>query len=197
MGTDGLDLAILVIDDNADRAAILEQGLVEAGYTKVTTMRSLINLTQRVQALAPDVIIVDLANPDRDTLESMFQVSREVRRPIAMFVDQADRESIAKAIDAGVSAYVVDGLKKERVRPVVEMAVSRFNVFDKLRRERDEAVSQLADRKVIDRAKGMLMDKRGMSEREAYGALRQAAMRQNRRIAEIAQSVITAFEMEL
>lgn len=197
MGTDGLDLAILVIDDNADRAAILEQGLVEAGYTKVTTMRSLINLTQRVQALAPDVIIVDLANPDRDTLESMFQVSREVRRPIAMFVDQSDRESIAKAIDAGVSAYVVDGLKKERVRPVVEMAVSRFNVFDKLRRERDEAVSQLADRKVIDRAKGMLMDKRGMSEQEAYGALRQAAMRQNRRMAEIAQSVITAFEMEL
>jgi len=197
MGHAGRDLNILVIDDNADRAAILEQGLVEAGYARVMTIRSMANLTQRVQALAPDVVIIDLANPDRDTLESMFQVSREVRRPIAMFVDQSDSASITASIEAGVSAYVVDGLKKERVRPIVEMAVGRFAAFDKLRRERDEAVSQLAERKVIEKAKGLLMQKRGMAENDAHAALRQAAMRQNRKMVEIAQSVITAFEMEL
>lgn len=193
----GLDLNILVIDDNADRAAILEAGLVEAGYSRVMTIRSMTNLTQRVQALAPDVVIIDLANPDRDTLESMFQVSREVCRPIAMFVDHSDNAAITASIEAGVSAYIVDGLRKDRVRPIVEMAVGRFAAFDKLRRERDEAVSQLAERKIIEKAKGLLMQKRAMTESEAYAALRQAAMRQNRKLAEIAQSVIIAFEMEL
>lgn len=197
MAAGGLDLNILVIDDNADRAAVLEQGLVEAGYARVMTIRSMANLTQRVQALAPDVVIIDLANPDRDTLESMFQVSREVRRPIAMFVDQSDSAAIAASIEAGVSAYVVDGLRKDRVRPIVEMAVGRFAAFEALRRERDEAVSRLAERKVVDRAKGLLMDKKGMTENEAHTALRQAAMRQNRKMVDIAQSVITAFEMEL
>lgn len=197
MAAGGLDLNILVIDDNSDRAAILEQGLVEAGYARVMTIRSMTNLTQRVQALAPDVVIIDLANPDRDTLESMFQVSREVCRPIAMFVDQADNAAITASIEAGVSAYIVDGLRKDRVRPIVEMAVGRFAAFDKLRRERDAAISQLAERKIIEKAKGLLMEKRAMPESEAYAALRQAAMRQNRKMVEIAQSVITAFEMEL
>lgn len=190
-------LSILVIDENEARAEVLEQGLVEAGYTRVSTIRSMTNLLQRVQALAPDVIIVDLANPDRDTLESMFQVSREVRRPIAMFVDQSDQSMIAGAIAAGVSAYVVDGLKKERVRPVVEMAMERFKAFETLRQERDDARSQLAERKIVEKAKGLLMEKRNMTEQEAYTALRQTAMRQNRKIAEIADSVITAFLMDI
>lgn len=194
---DGRELNILVIDENVDRAAVLEQGLVEAGYTRVMVIHAMTSLLQRVQALAPDVVIIDLASPDRDTLESMFQVSREVRRPIAMFVDQSDSEAIAKAIDAGVSAYVVDGLRKDRVRPIVEMAVSRFNAFDRLRRERDDAVSALAERKSVERAKGLLMDKKGMSEQQAYTLMRQAAMRQNRRLVEIAESVITAFQLEI
>jgi response regulator NasT len=193
----GADLNILVIDDNADRAAILEEGLVEAGYARVMTIHSMTNLSRRVQALAPDVVIIDLANPDRDTLEAMFQISREVRRPIAMFVDQSDGASIAAAIEAGVSAYVVDGLRKERVRPIVEMAVSRFAAFERLRQERDDAVTQLAERKIVEKAKGLLMERRGMSENDAHAALRQAAMRQNRKMVEIARSVITAFEMEL
>jgi response regulator NasT len=127
----------------------------------------------------------------------MFQISREVRRPIAMFVDQSDGASIAAAIEAGVSAYVVDGLRKERVRPIVEMAVSRFAAFERLRQERDDAVTQLAERKIVEKAKGLLMERRGMSENDAHAALRQAAMRQNRKMVEIARSVITAFEMEL
>ncbi|KAF0118327.1 MAG: response regulator NasT [Rhodospirillaceae bacterium] len=190
-------LNILVIDANPDRAAILEQGLVEAGYARVMTIHSMTNLTERVQALAPDVVIIDLANPDRDTLENMFQVTRAVRRPIVLFVDQSDNTTIAAAIEAGVSAYVVDGLRKDRVRPIVEIAISRFAAFDRMRRERDAAVTQLAERKVIEKAKGLLMEKRQMSENEAYTALRQAAMRQNRRMVDIAGSVIIAFEMEL
>lgn len=191
------DLKILVIDENPNRAAIVERGLVEAGYTSVSVIGASLNLLSRIQALAPDVIIIDLENPDRDTLEQMFQVSRAVQRPIAMFVDQSDRGMIKAAVEAGVSAYVVDGLRKERIRPVVEMAVSRFEAFDRLRRERDTAKAELAERKVIERAKGLLMKRKGMDEGEAYALMRQAAMRQNRKIADIAQSVITAFELDI
>jgi response regulator NasT len=190
-------LRILVIDVDPARAAVLEQGLVETGYANVMTIRASANLLERVQAIAPDVIIIDLENPDRDMLDSAFQVSREVRRPIAMFVDQSDSSMIRQAVEAGVSAYVVDGLRKERVRPIVDMAISRFAALDQLTRERDEARSALAERKLIDRAKGLLMDKRGMSEEEASKAIRTAAMQQNRKMVEIAESVITAFQMQL
>ncbi|MGB0694977.1 MAG: ANTAR domain-containing response regulator [Rhodospirillaceae bacterium] len=190
------DLSILVIDANPDRAAVVEAGLAAAGHTRVVTVHATHNLVARIEALEPDVIIIDLENPDRDTLEQMFQVTRAIARPIAMFVDQSDRDAIGKAMEAGVSAYVVDGLRKERVHPIMETAISRFRAFDKLRRERDEAVNALAERKVVDRAKGILMRTKGLSEDEAYNALRRNAMRTNRRIVEIAQSVITAFEME-
>lgn len=191
-----MDLSILVIDADTDRARIVETGLVDAGYTKVMTIHATGNLLARIQAVAPDVVIIDLENPDRDTLEQMFQVSRAVRKPIAMFVDRADNSSISAAVEAGVSAYVVDGLKKERIRPVVEMAVSRFKAFDKLRQERDDAVNALADRKVIDRAKGILMKQRDLTEDAAYAVLRKTAMKHGRRIVDIAQSVITASQME-
>ncbi|WP_445679900.1 ANTAR domain-containing response regulator [Radicibacter daui] len=197
ISADEAGLRILVIDVDPARAAILEQGLVETGYANVMTIRASANLLERVQAIAPDVIIIDLENPDRDMLDSAFQVSREVRRPIAMFVDQSDSSMIRQAVEAGVSAYVVDGLRKERVRPIVDMAISRFAALDQLTRERDEARSALAERKLIDRAKGLLMDKRGMSEEEAYKAIRSAAMQQNRKMVEIAESVITAFQMQL
>ena len=191
------DLSILVIDANADRARIVEEGLVEEGYTRVMTIHASANLLARIQAVAPDVVIIDLENPDRDTLEQMFQVSRAVKRPIAMFVDRSDGTTIAAAVEAGVSAYVVDGLKKERIRPVVEMAVSRFAAFDRLRRERDEAVSALAERKLIDRAKGILMQQRALSEEQAYAVLRKTAMKHGRRMAEIADSIITASQIEI
>lgn len=191
------DLSILVIDENPERAEVVERGLVDAGYTRVVLIRSSANLLARIQALAPDVIIIDLENPDRDTLEQMFQVSREIQRPIAMFVDKSDAAMIGKAVAAGVSAYVVDGLKQDRIRPIVDMAVSRFGAFDALRRERDQARTALAERKIIERAKGLLMSAKNLSEDEAYSALRSTAMKQNRRLVDIAQSVITAFQMDL
>lgn len=190
-------LSILVIDEDPDRAAIVERGLVEAGYTRVAKIGASVNLVSRIQALAPDVIIIDLENPDRDTLEQMFQVSRAIQRPIAMFVGHSDGETIRAAVEAGVSAYVVDGLRQERIQPIVEMAISRFAAFDTLRRERDEAQAKLADRKTIEKAKGLLMKRKGLDEEQAYSIMRRTAMQQNRRLADIAESVITAFQMDI
>lgn len=191
------DLSILVIDEDPDRAAIVERGLVESGYTRVAKIGTTLNLVSRIQALAPDVIIIDLENPDRDTLEQMFQVSRAIQRPIAMFVGQSDGDMIRASVEAGVSAYVVDGLRSERIKPIVEMAISRFEAFDALRRERDEAQARLADRKTIEKAKGLLMKAKGLDEEQAYAALRRTAMQQNRRLIDIAHSVIIAFQMDI
>jgi two-component system, response regulator / RNA-binding antiterminator len=141
------------------------------------------------------VIVIDLENPSRDVLEQMFQVSRAVRRPIAMFVDQSDSDSIRASVDAGVSAYIVDGLKKERLRPILDLCISRFNAFARLQDELDRTKSALEDRKAIDRAKGILMKLKGLTEDEAYVLLRSTAMREKKKIGDIAQSIITAAEM--
>jgi response regulator NasT len=185
-------LRILLIDQNVTRASILEEGLHEAGYPHVTVVRDMQNLLRRIVDADPDVIFIDLENPNRDVLEQMFQVSRCVRRPIAMFVDRSDTEMIRSAVESGVSAYIVDGLRKERVKAILDMAVSRFNAYSQLREERDHAKQELEERKVIERAKGILMKERSLSEEAAYGALRKAAMNENRRLAEVAQSVVTA-----
>ena len=143
----------------------------------------------------PDVILIDLENPSRDVLEQMFQVSRVVRRPIAMFVDQADSASIQASVDAGVSAYIVDGLKKERIKSILDLCISRFNAFSRLQTELEQTKTALEERKVIDRAKGIIMRAKSLSEGDAYALLRRTAMNENKKIVEIAQSVITASEM--
>jgi response regulator NasT len=125
-------------------------------------------------------------------MEHLFQLTRTVARPIAMFVDRSDTASIEAAVEAGVSAYVVDGLKKERVKPILDMAVSRFNAFSKLQRELADAKSALEERKTIERAKGILMKMRGMTEEQAFTLLRQTAMNEKKKMSEIAQSVVTA-----
>lgn len=185
------DLRILVIDQNPVRAAILLEGLAEAELSHVEWISETGNLLDRIVALDPDVVLIDLEDPNRDVLEQMFQVSREVKRPIAMFVDQSDSSMIAASVDAGVSAYVVDGLRKDRVKPILDMTISRFNAFSKLRRELEEAQAALAERKIIDRAKGILMKQNGIDEDAAYAMLRKAAMDQKCRIAEIAASVVS------
>ncbi len=185
-------LRILVIDENRIRAAVIEEGLREAGYSHVTLMHNVTGIARRIAEIEPDVIVIDLENPNRDMLETMFQLSRAVKRPIAMFVDRSDTASIEAAVDAGVSAYVVDGLRKERVKPILEMAISRFNAFSRMARELEEARSELKNRKLVERAKGILMKSRGLSEEAAYALLRRTAMNQNRKISDIAQSLITA-----
>jgi response regulator NasT len=185
-------LNIVVINENPIRAAILEEGLREAGYTRISHIAEMTNLLDRIYAIDPDVIIIDLENPSRDVLEQMFQVSRTVRRPVAMFVDQSDGAVIQAAVDAGVSAYIVDGLKKERVRPILDMTISRFRAFSRLEGELAAAREALEARKVIERAKGILMKQRRMGEEEAYALLRRTAMNQKRKLLDIAQSIVTA-----
>jgi two-component system, response regulator / RNA-binding antiterminator len=188
-------LKIVLVDESPLRAAILEDGLHEAGYVNVVRLADTGNLLARIYAIDPDVILIDLENPSRDVLEQMFQVSRIVKRPVAMFVDQSDTASIQASVDAGVSAYIVDGLKKERITSILDLCISRFNAFSRLQTELAETKSALEDRKVIDRAKGILMKARSMSEDAAYALLRKTAMNENRKVAEVAQSVITAAEM--
>ena len=186
---------IVIVDESPIRAAILEEGLREAGFTGVVRIGEMQSLLAQIFAIDPDIILIDLETPSRDVLEAMFQVSRAVRRPIAMFVDQSDAASIQASVEAGVSAYIVDGLKKERIKPILDLCVSRFNAFAKLQDELDRAKSALEDRKVIDRAKGILMKVKGLTEDEAYVLLRSTAMREKKKISEIAQSIITASEM--
>jgi two-component system, response regulator / RNA-binding antiterminator len=185
-------LAILVIDENRIRAAIIEAGLREAGHERVTVSYDVTGIARRIAEFEPDVIVIDLENPNRDMLENMFQLSRAVKRPIAMFVDRSDSASIEAAVEAGVSAYVVDGLRQERVKPILDMAISRFNAFSRMARELEEARSELESRKIVERAKGILMKSRGLSEEAAYSLLRKTAMNQNRKLADIAQSLVTA-----
>jgi two-component system, response regulator / RNA-binding antiterminator len=188
-------LKIAIVDESPIRAAILEDGLREAGFEQVVRIEETTSLLDRIYALDPDVILIDLENPSRDVLAQMFQVSRIVKRPIAMFVDQSDTASIQASVDAGVSAYIVDGLKKERVKNILDLCISRFNAFSRLQEELDRTKTALEERKVIDRAKGILMKARGLSEEEAYALLRKTAMNEKKKIAEIAQSVITAAEL--
>ncbi|WP_332701435.1 ANTAR domain-containing response regulator [Devosia sp.] len=189
------DLSILIIDENRIRASIIEDGLREAGYVRVAVIHDVNEVARTIQATTPDVIFIDLENPKRDTLEHFFSLSRAIQRPIAMFVDRSDGAMIEKAVEAGVSAYVVDGLKKERVKPILDMAISRFNAFSRLTRELEQARSELEDRKIIEQAKGILMKTRGLSEAEAYALLRSTAMNQNRRMVDIAQSLVTAADL--
>lgn len=185
-------LTVLVIDENRLRAAVIEEGLREAGEFRVTVIHGMAGIARRIVEIDPDVVVIDIENPNRDMLEAIFQVSRAVNRPIAMFVDRSDTASIEAAVEAGVSAYVVNGLKKERVKPILDMAIIRFNAFSRMARELEEARTELESRKLIDRAKGILMKSRGLSEPDAYGLLRRTAMNQNRKITDVAQSLIMA-----
>ena len=188
-------MRIVIIDDSGLRATVLEEGLREAGYDDIHIVPPRGGFVARLERMAPDVVLMDLGSPSRDTLEEMLSVSRALARPIAMFVDQSDESMIGAAIDAGVSAYVVDGLRKERVKPVLELAVRRFNAFARLQTELDEARTQLSDRKIIDRAKSILMSQRGISEPDAYALLRSGAMNQGKKIVDVAQALITASEL--
>ena len=188
-------LKIVIVDKNPVRAAILEDGLREAGHVHVVRIDETSHLLARIYAVDPDVILIDLENPSRDVLEQMFQVSRAVRRPVAMFVDQSDSASIEAAVDAGVSAYIVGGMRKERVQNILDLCISRFNAFARLQDELERTRTALDERKAIDRAKGILMKAKNLTEQDAYSLLRRTAMNENKKIADVAQSVITAAEL--
>jgi two-component system, response regulator / RNA-binding antiterminator len=185
-------MRIAIVDESPARAAVIQEGLVAAGLTDIILLTERFGLVKRIEAISPDVVLIDLSNPRRDELEEMFAVSRALARPIAMFVDQTDDASIEAAIDAGVSAYVVDGLKKERIKSVLDVAIKRFVAFSRLRTELDEARGALADRNTVDAAKALMKKKRGMDEPAAYAALRKAAMDSGKRIVDVAEALLTA-----
>jgi two-component system, response regulator / RNA-binding antiterminator len=185
-------MRIAIVDDSPARAAVIREGLEASGIAETLVLSERSGLVARIEEFAPDVILMDLGNPQRDELEELFAVSRALARPVAMFVDRSDEASMEAAVDAGVSAYVVDGLKAERIRPVLELAIKRFNAFARLRAELDEAKTALAERDTVDRAKHLLMKKRGIDEPAAYALLRKAAMDGGRRIAEVADALLTA-----
>ena len=185
-------MRIAIVDESPARAAVIEEGLRDAGLSDITVLVERRGLAARLEALSPDVVLIDIENPSRDALEELFAVSRALARPIAMFVDQSDEHAVEAAIDAGVSAYVVDGLRRERIKSILDLAIKRFSAFSRLRAELTEAQSALAERKTLDRAKALLMKRRGIDEPAAYAALRKAAMDSGRRIVEVAEALITA-----
>lgn len=182
--------SVLIIDENAARASIIEAGLRAAGHLEVTIIDTVEGIAAKITRLAPDVIVIDLENPNRDMLENLFQITRAVKRPIAMFVDRSDSQTMNAAIDAGVSAYVVDGLRQSRVKSILDLAISRFNAYSRLERELEEARGALASRKIIEQAKGLIMKSRGLDEDAAHKLLRKTAMNQNRKIGEVAESLV-------
>lgn len=189
------DLNIMLVDDNEERASALRQVLTSHGYHVVACVCATDYLPDRVRQVNPDVILMDIDAPSRDTLEHIGSVNRELPRPIVMLSRDEDSATIQAAITAGVSAYLVDGLKTTRVRPVIDMAIAHFREYQSLRGELEKTRTSLTERKLIDRAKGLLMAQRSITEPEAYAMLRSLAMNRKRRIGDVAADVIEMAEV--
>ncbi len=188
-------MRIAIVDESAMRAAVIHEGIAALDDCEIFVVTQRRGLVARIGEIAPDIVLMDLGNPSRDMLEEYFAVSRALARPIAMFVDESDEAAIADSVDAGVSAYVVDGLAAHRIRPLLDLAVRRFNAFARLQADLDEAKGKLAERDTVDRAKRILMDSRGLPEPAAYKEMRDAAMSQGKRIADIAEAIVTAHNL--
>jgi response regulator NasT len=191
----GPKLHIAVVEQDRERALMIVDGLRDAGEYDVTVIGDVTGLARRLAALAPDVVLIDLESPDRDVLDALTMASTPTDRPVAMFVDRSDEAVMRAAIEAGVSAYVVGGLSRERIKPVLAAAIARFHVVARLRSELAATKAALEERKVVDRAKGMLMKAKGLSEDEAYALLRRTAMDQGKKLVEVAAALITAAEL--
>ncbi|HEU0223781.1 MAG TPA: ANTAR domain-containing protein [Paracoccaceae bacterium] len=188
-------LRIAVVERDRDRAHMIVDGLSEAGDYEVSVLGDETGLSRRLADLNPDIVLVDVEDPSRDMLEELTLASSPMERPVAMFVDRTDDMLTKAAIEAGVSAYVVDGLRKERIKPILDAAIARFHMFARVRAELAATKAALAERKTIDRAKGLLMRAKGISEDEAYALMRKAAMDQGRKVADIASAIVTAADL--
>ena len=183
-------LSVLVIDEVESRAGDICAGLVLAGFQVAASLPSALDLAAKAEALKPDIILIQTDSPSRDTLEHLAVANQELPRPVVMFASKGDGPVVRRAMQAGVSAYIVDGLSTRRLKPVIEVAIARFEEYQELRRERDEVTRKLADRKVIERAKGVLMKARGYDEDAAYSALRKLAMDRGTSLIKVSAQVI-------
>jgi response regulator NasT len=189
------DMKIAVVESDPSRAREIIDALQQDGWNDVVVLGDVIGLARKLAALNPDLVLIDLANPSRDSLEQISAASDAQGRPVAMFVDHSDDEMTQAAVMAGLSAYVVGTLQPERIRPVLKTAIARFRMMSQMRRELETAKQALADRKTLDRAKGMIMRARGIGEEEAYALLRKTAMSQNRKVVDVAQALLTASDL--
>lgn len=191
----GSKLRIAVIEADVDRAHQFVDALSDDREYDITVIGDVAGLGPRIADFKPDVVLVDIENPNRDVLEELTIATGPTDRAVAMFVDRTDYTLTAAAIEAGISAYVVNGLSRERIKPVLDAAVARFKMVSRMRRELEATKAALAERKTVDRAKGLLMTARGLSEDEAYALLRRTAMDQGKKIGEVASALITASEL--
>lgn len=185
-------LTIVIVEEDRDRAISIVDALSDSGDYEIHVIGTATGLARKIAAHSPDIVLIDAGNPTRDMLEELTLASGPLERPVAMFVDQSAGGLARTAVEAGVSAYVVDGLKPDRLTPILEAAVARFQMIKQMRTELAETRRALEERKVIDRAKGLLMKARGIGEEEAYAMLRKTAMDQGRRVAEVAEALVTA-----
>jgi len=190
-----LALRVLVIDDNSERAKLVEEGLSENAIVRMATQLHGRSLLELITDWHPDVIIMDCQSPDRDTIESLRQVAHSTPKPIVMFVEEDNQDHMQDAIEAGVSAYVVDGLTPRRVRPLIDTAIARFRVVDGLKSELRKTKENLEARKVIEHAKGLLMDTQKISEVEAFRSMRDLSQKQGKPMKEIAENIISVLGM--
>jgi len=190
-------LRVLVVDESVERAREICAGLAMVGHQVAATLPNAFELCKRVEQIRPDVILIQTDSPTRDTLEHLAEMNRALPRPVILFSKDEAGESIRAALKAGVSAYVVDGLTPGRIEPLIKVAMARFEEYQELRRERDDASRKLAERVTVERAKGLLLKARSLDEEAAYHLLRKTAMERGRRIAEVAQEVIDAAHLLL
>jgi two-component system, response regulator / RNA-binding antiterminator len=188
-------MRVLVVDESPERAELLREGLLDAGHEVTATLSSPLALLKTIEQLKPDVIVIDMDSPSRDVLEHLVFVSQHTPRPVVMFARDDAPETIRAATRAGVSAYVVDGLDKNRIEAIIEAAVARFDQYQSLRTQLAEANLKLSERKLVERAKGLLMKSRGLDEEAAYSALRKMAMDRKLKLAEVAQRVVDAADL--
>ena len=184
-------LSVTIVDDDSERSIILDRALKDAGYDVVAVLSSSDNLLSHIEKEQPDVIIVDLESPNRDSLESMRIVTQFNPKPIVMFTNDADHNMIGEAINAGVSAYIVDGFNESRIKPIMDVAIARFREFQALRTELQKTRDTLDERKIIDKAKGIVIAQKECSEDDAYKILRKLSMENNKRIVEVAEQIIS------
>lgn len=184
-------LSIVVVEPNPDRAQLIADAL-RTDQNEIHIIGSDSGLARAISARNPDIVLIDLESPSRDILEELTLATTPLERPVAMFVDRSDDGLTRAAIEAGVSAYVVDGMRADRIRPVIDAAIARFQVFQQMRTELEATKRALEERKIIDRAKGMLMKARGIDEEEAYALLRRTAMDKGKRVADVAAALVTA-----
>lgn len=188
-------MRVLVVSEINERASVLHEGLMRAGHEIVAHVSSARALAQAATGVQPDLIVVDAESPTRDMLTALANLGGDKPRPIIMFASDAERDTIREAVRAGVTAYIVDGLELDRIKPIVDVAMARFEDFQGLRSQLAEAQSKLSERKLVERAKGLIMQARKVSEAEAYAAMRELAMNRGKRLADVARQIIDAADL--